>query len=132
MQVPAMRIVQEGVTPGSAVTIYVTAMTLEQMRSHVKVDQWSPSNPSGYQRPLVERRLREVAKYVLEEQGVFPTSILVGTRPQDQPRITASGFKEGEAVSLGTLDLPEGSILWVVDGQHRFFSVDYSYERGAE
>jgi DGQHR domain-containing protein len=133
MEVPALRITQQpNESEGAGVTLYVTAMTLTQMKPHVSVDTWSPSNPEGYQRPLVERRLREVSKYILEEQGIFPTSILVGTRPSDAPKIVPRGFSGLGPVTVGTLEFPEGSRLWIIDGQHRFYSTHYAYERGAK
>jgi DGQHR domain-containing protein len=133
MQIPALKITQfAGGAGQEPLTIYVTAMTLGQMRGHVEVDSWSPSNPEGYQRPLVERRMREVAKYLLEEQGVFPTSVLLGTRPDEEVPVMAHGFDGEGPVTMGTLAFPDGSRLWIVDGQHRFYSTDYAYERGAE
>ena len=133
--VSALRIVQNGTTKegNKGLTLYVAAMTLAQLRKYAKVDMWSPSNPEGYQRPLVDRRLRELARYVQEEEGILPTSVLVGTRPDDTPRVEPTGFSgAGEAVSVGSLEIPDGATLWVIDGQHRFYGVNYAYERGSE
>ena len=133
--VPAIRICQRGLGEegGDELTLYVGVMTLSQLREHAKVDMWSPSNPEGYQRPLVDRRLRELAKYVQEEEGVLPMSVLVGTRPTDEPRVESVGFSDnGHRVSSGHLHIPDGAVLWVIDGQHRLYGVNYAYERGAE
>lgn len=133
--VPAIRIYQRGLEEqgGDELTLYIGVMTLSQLREHAKVDMWSPSNPEGYQRPLVDRRLRELAKYVQEEEGVLPMSVLVGTRPTDEPRVEPIGFSDnGHRVSSGHLQIPDGAVLWVIDGQHRLYGVNYAYERGAE
>ena len=133
--VPAIRMYQKGlgVEGDDEVTLYVGVMTLGQLRKHAKVDMWSPSNPDGYQRPLVDRRLRELARYVQEEQGVLPMSVLVGTRPDDEPTVQPVGFSDnGHQSSSGQLQLPDGAVLWVIDGQHRLYGVNYAYERGAE
>ncbi len=113
--------------------LFVTGLTLGQLQNHAKVETWSPSNTGGYQRPLVERRLREVARYIQEEQGILPTSILVGTRPGDEPALEAEGFSDdGQTVASGWLVVPDGARLWVVDGQHRLYGADYAFNRGAE
>ena len=133
-RVPALRIMQQGggEEASGGVTLYVAAMTLGQLQNHAKIDTWSTSNMDGYQRPLVHRRLRELAKYVQEQEGILPTSILVGTRPDDQPQVRPTGFNSDSVVSLGELEMPDGSSLWVVDGQHRYFGVKDAYDRGDE
>lgn len=131
VQVNALRITQSGVGPqGGKVTMYVSALSLGQLRRYAKVDNWTPANQEGYQRPLVDRRLREVAKYVLEEQGVLPTSVLLGTRPDDPVALVFqhNGTPNGSA-EWGLLTIPDGATLWVVDGQHRFYGVNRAYER---
>lgn len=134
-KVPALRIVQGGMGEDSAsVTIYVTALTLGQLRNHAKVDKWTPDNEGGYQRPLEERRLRAVARYVVEDQGILPTSVLLGTRPQDSPSVRPVDFpsEDQKGVALGSLEIPEGAALWVIDGQHRFAGVNSAFERGGD
>ena len=133
--IAALRIVQKG--QGEAgereMELYVTAMTLEQIQKYSQVDEWSTSNDDGYQRPRTERRLRELARYVLEEEGILPTSVLVGVRPDDEPRIEPKGFGGGDsAVSAGHLHIPDDAVLWVIDGQHRLYGVNHAYERGAD
>ena len=136
--VSALRIIQKGLGGeeeggNDGLTLYIAGMTFAQLSKFAKVDMWSPDNPEGYQRPLIDRRLRELAKYIQEEEGVLPTSVLVGTRTGDAPRIEPTGFGEGSAgVSVGELCIPDGATLWVIDGQHRFYGVKYAYDRGAE
>jgi DGQHR domain-containing protein len=137
-RIPALRITQ-GKPDGESrlITIFVTAMTLSQLQKYTDVDAWAPDNPEGYQRPVVERRLREIARYVLEGKGVLPTSILLGTRPLEQDdrnggaEIKMEGFSDNESpVDSGYLVIPEGATLWLIDGQHRYSGVKFAYERG--
>jgi DGQHR domain-containing protein len=120
----ALKISQKGVG------LYVTALPFKELKKHVLVDYWSPSNPNGYQRPLVDRRLADVAKYMMAEQGVLPTSILLCVRSTDEKGVTfkAIGKQDGFA-EIGDLTVPEEAKLWIVDGQHRFYGVNRAYER---
>lgn len=129
-KIPALRIEQQGAgAEGERVVIYVTAMPLRVLREHAVVDTWNPDNEDGYQRPLESRRLREVANYVLEQQGILPMSVLVGTRPADEIVIVPTGFDETKTVSSGQLEIPPGAKLWVIDGQHRYYGVNEAFER---
>ena len=123
-KIPALKIEQKGVT------MFVTALPLGELRKHAKVDYWRPDNEEGYQRPLVDRRLAEVAKYVTAEQGVLPTSILACVRDNDpdQPTFESKEQVEGFA-EWGTLNIPDGATLWMIDGQHRSYGVNRAFER---
>lgn len=130
--IQALRLTQAGLgEDGEEVTMYVTAMTLSQLREHAVADTWSPSNPDGYQRPLEPRRLREVAKYVREQQGILPTSLLLGTRPEDDPKIIVeeSGSNGSSESNLVHVQIPDGAKLWLIDGQHRFCGVNDEFDR---
>lgn len=124
IQVPALKIQQNDVT------LLVTALPLSELRKRAKVDYWQPDNPDGYQRPMVDRRLADVAKYVQENDSLLPTSILVCVRDGDlnQPTFVSHEQVDGFA-EMGTLNIPEEANLWVVDGQHRSFGVARAYER---
>lgn len=134
MKVPAIRIRQAGLGADSqAIDIYITALTLSELRGHASIDTWSPGNKEGYQRPLEPRRLREVAKYVLEQQGILPTSVLVATRSTDTLKPIPVDFDEDEhGRGVGWLDFPDDSRVWLVDGQHRFSGVNDAFERQGE
>ena len=126
IEVPALKLQQHDVA------LLVTALPLEELRKHAQVDYYQPDNPEGYQRPLVDRRLADIGKYVTDQGGVLPTSILVCVREGDPnpPRFIPDG-PVGEFAQNGTLRIPDGTILWLVDGQHRHFGVNRAYERGA-
>lgn len=126
IEVPALKIQQHDVA------LLVTALPLGELRKHAEVDYYKPDNPEGYQRPLVDRRLADIGKYVTEQSGILPTSVLVCVRDEDSnpPRFTPDG-PVGEFAQSGTLTVPDGAVLWLVDGQHRHFGVNRAYERGA-
>jgi len=82
-----------------------------------KIDRWSEDHPSGYQRALVPVRVRKAATYLLKEEGVFPTSILVNVRGKVEfkPKRNIDNFAE-----IGELTISEESLPFsIVDGQHR-------------
>lgn len=85
-----------------------------------KVDWWTPDQTDGYQRPLVSKRISEISWYLIKEEGVFPTSILLSIR---SPKVK---FDE----SKGILNIPEGEPLWLIDGQHRIAGLKRAIEQG--
>ena len=134
LRVPSIRIVQRGVNPKiDGLPILVTALTRGQLTEYVEIDRWSPDNEKGYQRPLLDRRLREVAKYVQSEEGVFPTSILVATRSGTSiPIVFESQEDLAGGSQFGWLTIPDGAVLQMVDGQNRLFGVERAYVNSGE
>lgn len=118
---PSLKIRQwgygEGVTPTD---VYILSLPVSYLAQNAKIDRWSRSNREGYQRPPSESRLKpkkgSIIKYILDELGVFPTSVLLNVREELE-------FKEKSKVSenivYGELVLPENITLWIIDGQHR-------------
>lgn len=83
-----------------------------------KVDAWSPSNKSGYQRMPTEARFRKIARYVQGKEGgrsVLPQAVVLNYRNGD----SKLKFRPSEGGPLGTLEIAEDQTLWEVDGQHR-------------
>ncbi len=116
---------------GETVQIFVAAMKFIDLAKFVQIDRWSPSNPEGYQRPPIERRLKDVAKYVLQEQGIMPTSLLLATRPDDKVKFQFKKIETiAEGIEFGEIVISEGAVLWGVDGQHRFFGLKLAYDAG--
>ncbi len=107
----AFRIYQRGLP------IYITTMKAADLLASYKIDRWSEDNPKGYQRALVPIRVRKAMNYLLKEEGVFPTSILVNVRGKIEfrPKMKIENFAEfGELIIS-----PESLPFSVVDGQHR-------------
>ena len=123
IQVKALRIYQKDIP------LYVTALPLSELRDHMELDDYRTDNPNGYQRPLVPRRKAEIAKYVTEGKGLLPTSILACVRKEDEAALSFEDTKPvGQFAVSGTLTIPDGTKLWIVDGQHRSYGVRYAYE----
>lgn len=114
MKLKAIRIVQKDKP------LYLTALTAEQLRKYGKIDRWSKETKKGYQRFLDWRRLgtglRQAARYLTEEEGLFPTSILVNIRKVKEVQFQTESRIDGFG-DIGELTIPDE--LWIVDGQHR-------------
>lgn len=96
--------------------IYVGVMSASTLIDRSAVDEWSPENPTGYQRALAARRISEVVHYLEDADGVFPSSVLLSYRAGGSrfDPDTANGITQS-----GTLMLPDDATLYVIDGQHR-------------
>ncbi len=82
----------------------------------IKVDEWSPKNPSGYQRRVNERRAREFGHFIVKE-GIFPNAVILNIREQDKYNFRKTDDSEYEIADRVT--------LWVLDGQHRLKGLEY-------
>jgi DGQHR domain-containing protein len=122
MEVPAFRIRQWGYGKGASErSLYLTSLPVKFLATRTKIDQWTKKNRDGYQRPPRPSRLKEkgktsIIRYLLDEAGIFPTSVLLNVRRK-------LDFKEemniAEKISFGKLTIPDDQTLWIVDGQHR-------------
>ncbi|MEM4591594.1 MAG: DGQHR domain-containing protein [Nitrososphaerota archaeon] len=124
MEVGAFRIKQWGYGEGaSPAFIYVTALPLRFLTEggRAKIDRWSRKNREGYQRSPLESRVKprkgSVVKYILDELGVFPTSVLLNVRDNTLKFMPAK--KLNENIEYGTLHIDDSTSLWIIDGQHR-------------
>jgi DGQHR domain-containing protein len=124
MKVPALRISQWGYGKGAKEqSLYVTALPAKHL-FNTDIDRWSKENREGYQRPPEESRLKpgkgSVVRYLLDEMGIFPTSVLLNTRG-------TLAFKEevklSDKISLGELTIPDNERLIIIDGQHRIEAI---------
>ncbi len=82
------------------------AEILKQIRS----DEWSPLNPAGYQREVIERRAKEYGNFIARE-GISPNAVILNIRDKDLDNI--------KKINEAEFEIPDGIQLWVVDGQHR-------------
>jgi DGQHR domain-containing protein len=104
MKVPAIRIRQDGQT------LYVTAIQAGQLISHSKPDAFREEDGEehGYQRVPERPRALAMARFLRGNQVLLPTAVTLGAREELK-------FDE----KTGTLEIPEESTLFEVDGQHR-------------
>jgi DGQHR domain-containing protein len=104
------------------VNLYSAVLPLKELLAHCSLDTYDHDNRQGYQRPLTPSRLRQVSKYLRDEEGALPTSLLLCVRQPDHAAFQPSGFG-GDAGEPGMLTIPSGVALWLVDGQHRLFGL---------
>jgi len=101
--------------------LYITIMKASDLLSYAKIDRWSENNPLGYQRPLLERRVAKATNYLLFEDKVFPTSILINVRGEVE---FSPACKVGDFGEYGILKIPKRSLpFWIIDGQHRLMAI---------
>lgn len=101
------------------VPLYIGALRAEELLKGAQVDTWSPGNPQGYQRGLVSKRIGEVAWYLIDGEGIMPTTVLLSVRTHIEP-------------DSGVLEIPDGEPLWVIDGQHRVAGLRGAIDRGQQ
>jgi len=122
MEVPAFRIKQWGYGKGAGErSMYLTSLPVKYLAMRAEIDRWTKTNREGYQRPPLESRLKPVGKasivrYLLEEAGIFPTSVLLNVRHKLEFK---EEMKINDKISFGKLIIPDNVKLWIVDGQHR-------------
>ena len=76
---------------------------------------WRIDDPeTGFQRVVRERRAREIALAVLEQQRTFPNAIVLAT---DKPAFTETD---------GIVKIPSDTRFLVVDGQHRLWAQSFA------
>ncbi|MGI0141836.1 MAG: DGQHR domain-containing protein [Candidatus Micrarchaeales archaeon] len=96
-------------TTQNGITFYVTKTSVGEILEHgVKVDRFNPETNDGYQRDISRDRARKFGKFLKEGDTISPLPLLVSVR--------------GEKVSFkdGTLEIPDATTLWLIDGQHRY------------
>lgn len=122
MKLPAFEISQNGRK------FYVTYMSAEELADEkIQVDVWRRNHPDGYQREHLDYRSNSFTRFITDAKGVSPTAILFSVREEDvrfKPVDSSSSF--------GTLNIPEDSSLWLVDGQHRLFGIRNAVDKGLQ
>lgn len=106
--------------PDGKTQSFVGQMTVEDLVSHARVDEWqhfeadgvvrkAGSLPNGYQRPELDAVVAAMEKG-LENGGYFFGLIVANVRPNDVSKVTITG---------GSLEMQPGVTLWLIDGQQR-------------
>lgn len=121
MRFPCIRIRQWGYGKGAGATdIYVASMTVRDLEK-ATLDRWTRENRSGYQRAPSEARFGtgrgSIVRYLLNELGAFPTSILINIRGELE---FESKTKISDHVELGEVIVPDKERPIIIDGQHRW------------
>lgn len=92
---------------------YTLTMPSDVLARTCKVSTRKEDPRRGFQRVLDEKRAAEIARYVDEELGTIPNSIVLSAQPEAELRII------GKGKTLEFADRP-GAFL-ILDGQHRVY-----------
>jgi len=120
MKIRSLRIKEWGYGKGAEpTTIYLTSMKVKDL-ANSRIDRWTRDNREGYQRPPKESRFSSgkgsIVRYLMDELGTFPTSVLVNVRT---PVKFVAKESIADGIDYGELSFDENEPLWIVDGQHR-------------
>ena len=99
---------------------YTTVITVDDLQRVHRIDWWDELNPNGYQRSLDHSRLSKIVKYIMHEEGLFPTNIVCNIRNKVDfyPHTYIGNYAE-----MGILRIPSSIPIWIIDGQHRLYSL---------
>ncbi len=111
------------------VNLYVTALPLKDLLGRFRSDTYRSDNPAGYQRPVTPSRVRQLSAYMLSEEGMLPTSIVLCIRQPHRAQFEAAVRGDGSAGETGLLTIDPEVGLWVVDGQHRLSGLERALHR---
>lgn len=90
--------------------MYIAAVPVDALEKF-SIDIWNPKNVlgrRGYQRKPEEARIKSIAKYFERPAAIMPVGGLLNVREKGRLRF-----------HKGTLTIPDGVDVWVVDMQHR-------------
>lgn len=77
-----------------------------------------PEASKTYQRMLKRKKLDEIAKFIDEEYGYFPNSIIINF----SEKIRWDKKETHDEIQMGILTMPSRySSTWIIDGQHRLY-----------
>jgi DNA sulfur modification protein DndB len=106
-------------------TFYSFLMEPEKLFKIAYVSHRAKTNEDSlktYQRMIQKKRIAKIAKYIHEDAGVFPTSIVLNIYSDRELRFDVAAEMSGKNAALGTLYIPNKyQIAWIIDGQHRLF-----------
>ncbi|NMC60731.1 MAG: DGQHR domain-containing protein, partial [Candidatus Methanofastidiosa archaeon] len=76
-----------------------------------------------YQRMAKKQRLKKIDDYIQNQDGIFPTSIVLNIESDRPIRFDVSEKTCNKNAALGTLYIPNNyKTAWIIDGQHRLFA----------
>lgn len=106
---------------GNLIKLYNGIIKADDLVNRFIIPEYKTGTDTGYQRPAYPSRLSHIAAYILNKEGVMPTSLLANIRNGANYKSLGNG--------VGVLLVPEGEPLWMVDGQHRTKGLKIAKER---
>lgn len=118
------KIVQWGKGEGAGkIPLYITVVEASLLAEKAEIARRTKDRKKGYQRELSPTRLGKgrlgVTGYLLNQMGVFPTSILVNIRRSEGEVMFEKVVKFSDNIEAGYLNIPDNAKWYVLDGQHR-------------
>lgn len=107
---------------GREITLYLGVIKADELvDGRADIPRYDAITKTGYQRPPTVSRVNSLARYVIGKEGLLPTAVLVNVRKGAKFTLDNEG--------LGTLHVPDGEKLWIMDGQHRYKGLQTAQER---
>jgi len=105
------------------VPLWICCIPSELLAEKAVIYRRTPERRDGYQRELSANRLGKgklgVTGYLLNQMGIFPTSVLVNIRKEEGKVKFERKYAVDENVQVGDLSIPDDVNWYVMDGQHR-------------
>jgi DGQHR domain-containing protein len=123
LRIPAIRFQQKGVP------MYLAALPIDELDA-CSIDEWDPKRIGrwkGYQRGLVQKKVRDLARYLERDDAILPVAGLLNVRARNLLQFTGA---RQNAASAGILRIPDDTRLWVVDMQHRLEGIKTAHSEG--
>lgn len=107
--------------PGGKFYVFICDSETLQRIAYVSIEE---RNKKGVQRPLSERRCKEVAKFINSADAIIANNIILNL-----PEETEYTYPNKDDL-IGRLKFPDReNSAWVVDGQHRLFGFNYTEKK---
>ena len=109
----------------SGQTLYLTAMKASELLACCHTDEWNPAigwdlDKQGYQRMPVPAHVERIAAFLTESPNpVMPNAALLSARESARGVLPFTPVGDGANPVAGTLEIPDGRQLCIVDYQHR-------------
>jgi DGQHR domain-containing protein len=123
LRVPAIRFQQKGVP------MYLAALPIEEL-DICSIDRWEPRRTGrwkGYQRGLVQKKIRNLARYLERDDAILPAAGLLNVRQRHALKFSGN---QNHKAAVGELVIPDDTRLWVVDMQHRLEGIRTAHSEG--
>ena len=105
------------------IPLYVFTVSAKDIMGKEMIHRRTPQRRDGYQRGLSSSRLGTgklgIAGYILNQMGIFPTSVLVNVRKKEATLSFEERNKLSANIATGDLVVPDEVTWYVLDGQHR-------------
>ena len=104
---------------------------IDLIRFH-EIDEWKPGKrieEQGCQRPPVKAHYRKIGRKLKNNNATLPTSITLSANENIGEKENRNSIKVAvinKEIGLVRIDIPEGHLLKIIDGQHRSLALDYT------